>query len=191
MASSSSHHPYSEAAIQGMVDTFIKAHEASISKATDAIAASTKVCIEATEKVDKLVHNANIFLESLQGATGLNSSKVNGTIAKLEESFAAKKQHFASLRQSIQKDNVALQSSLNECLTKLQANLAMENLIMDDIVLKTTQLKTKNLQLSQVNKEVAHLRSQRAVVKSCVSDIHAILSNVLEAHDPIFTLSVR
>lgn len=97
MASSSSHHPYSKAAIQTMVDSFVKAHEASISNATVSITASTKVCIEATAKVDKLIQYANIFLESLQGAAELNASKVTNSITKLEESSAAEKQHFASL----------------------------------------------------------------------------------------------
>lgn len=45
MVSSSSQDPYTEAAIQGMVDTFVKANEASNSKATAAIEASTKVYI--------------------------------------------------------------------------------------------------------------------------------------------------
>lgn len=93
--------------------------------------------------------------------------------------------------QDIQKDNASLLSSLNEHLTKLQADLAMENSLMDELALKTTQLKTKSLQLSQANNEVNHLRSEKVVVKSCVSDIHAILSNVPEAHDPILTISVR
>lgn len=121
----------------------------------------------------------------------MNASKVTSSITKLEEAFAAEKQHFATLRQDIQKDNAALLSSLNERFTKLQADLAMENSVMDELALKTTQLKTKNLQLSQANHEVNQLRSERAVVKSCVLDIHAILSNVQEAHDPILTISVR
>ncbi|XP_052626913.1 uncharacterized protein LOC128133488 [Lactuca sativa] len=185
MASSSSHQPYS------MLDSFVKAHDASISNATAAITASTKVCTDATEKVDKLIQYANIFLESLQGATELNASKVTSSITKLEEAFAAEKQNFATLRQDIQKDNVALLSSLNERFTKLQDDLAMENSLLDELALKTTQLKTKNLQLSQANHEVNQLRSERDVVKSCVSDVHAILSNVLETHDPILTISVR
>ncbi|KAL7603436.1 hypothetical protein Lser_V15G20514 [Lactuca serriola] len=167
MASSSSHHPYSEAAIQTMLDSFVKAHDASISNATAAITASTK------------------------GAATLNASKVTSSITKLEEAFSAEKQNFATLRQDIQKDNVALLSSLNEHFTKLQANLAMENSVMDELALKTTQPKTKNLQLSQANNEVNQLRFERAVVKSYVSYVHAILLNVLEAHDPILTISVR
>ncbi|KAL7605732.1 hypothetical protein Lser_V15G20073 [Lactuca serriola] len=174
-----------------MLDSFVNAHDASISNATSTITASTKVCTEATEKVDKLIQDANIFLESLQGAAELNASKVTSSITNLEKASAAEKQNFATLCQDIQKDNAALLSSLNERFMKLQADLAMENSFMDELALKTTQLKTKNLQLSQVNNEVNQIHSERVVVKSCVSDVHIILSNVLEAHDPILTLSVQ
>ncbi|XP_023765875.1 uncharacterized protein LOC111914352 [Lactuca sativa] len=191
IASSSSHTPNSESAIQKMLDSFVIAHEASISRATESINTSTKVSIEATEKVDKLIQDANILLESLQGSTASNASKVTNSITKLEEAFAAEKQNFVHLRQDIQKDNAGLLSSLNECLTKLQDDLAMENSLVDELARKTTQLKTKNLQLSQANNEVTQLRSERVVVKSCVSDIHAILLGVLEAHDPILTISIR
>ncbi|KAL7592743.1 hypothetical protein Lser_V15G34730 [Lactuca serriola] len=163
MASSSSHTPNSESAIQKMIDSFVIAHEASISRATEAINASTKVCTKATEKVDKLIQDANIFLESLQGAAASNSSKVTNSITKAEEAFAVEKQNFVHLRQDIQKDNAPLLSSLNERLTKLQDDLAMENSLMDELVRKTTQLKTKSLQLSQAKNEVTQLRSERAV----------------------------
>ncbi|XP_023737738.1 uncharacterized protein LOC111885730 [Lactuca sativa] len=143
MASSSSHNPNSKSAIQKMLDSFVKAHEASISRAIDAITASTK------------------------GAAELNASKVTNSITKLEEEFAAEKKIFVNLRQDIQKDNVALFSSLNERFTKLQDDLAMENSLMHELARKTTQLKTKNLQLSQANNEANQLRSKRDVVKSC------------------------
>nr|KAJ0197850.1 hypothetical protein LSAT_V11C700361140 [Lactuca sativa] len=175
MASSSSSNPNSKSAIQKMLDTFVKAHETSISRATAATTASTKAYIDATKK----------------GAAELNASKVTNSITNLEEAFAAEKQNFVNLRHDIQKDNAALLSSLNESFTKLQDDLAMENSLMDELVSKTTQLKTKNLQLSQANNEVNQLRSERAVVNSCVSDGHAILLSVLEAHDPILTISAR
>ena len=61
-SSSSSRSTISEAAIQGLVDSFTKAHEASINSATAAIDASTKACAAATEKVEKLFVDANTLL---------------------------------------------------------------------------------------------------------------------------------
>ncbi|KAL7596140.1 hypothetical protein Lser_V15G31154 [Lactuca serriola] len=64
-SSSSSQSTILEAAIQGIVDTFTKAHEASINSATAAIDASTKACAAATKKVEKLFDNATSLLQSL------------------------------------------------------------------------------------------------------------------------------
>ena len=86
-SSSSSRSHITEAAIQGMVDTFTKAHEASINSATAAIDASTKACVAVTEKVEKLFLDATLFLESLQGAAESNAAKVNSVVEKLATSF--------------------------------------------------------------------------------------------------------
>ncbi|XP_023745248.1 proline-rich protein 3-like [Lactuca sativa] len=95
IVSSSSQDLYTEAAIQGMVDTFVKANEASISKATAAIEASTK------------------------GEAELNANKVNAIVKKFIMSLETEKQHFATMRQQIQSDNNALQNSINEHLSKV------------------------------------------------------------------------
>lgn len=100
MASSSSQGPYSEASIQGMVATFVKEHEPSISKATSAIDTSTKVCIEMTTKVEKLNVDANLLLDSLQAAAQKNAATVNWIVDKLASTLQAEKEHFASFLQT-------------------------------------------------------------------------------------------
>lgn len=62
---------------------------------------------------------------------------------------------------------------------------------MDDLTLRTTQLKTKNLKLNQANKEIDELKSEKAVMKTCVDDISALLTNLLEPHDSVLTISFR
>ena len=137
-SSSSSHDSFSEAVVKALMTTFVKEHEASIAKATSAIDASTKSCKDATEKVKKLILDANVFLESLQGAAELNANKVNSTVEKLAMSLETEKKHFATMCQTIQGYNVALRTSVNERLQKLQEDLAMESRIMDELALKKT-----------------------------------------------------
>ncbi|KAL7609410.1 hypothetical protein Lser_V15G12206 [Lactuca serriola] len=88
-------------------------------------------------------------------------------------------------------DNSAFKATLEERLTKLQEDLVAENSLMDALARKTTALKVKSLQLSNSQKEIESLRSEREIVSSCVSDVHAAISNILEAHDPIHNYSVR
>ncbi|XP_052625759.1 uncharacterized protein LOC111919606 [Lactuca sativa] len=129
--------------------------------------------------------------ESLQGAAESNAAKVDSVVEKLATLFALEKQLFAGLRQTLEADNKSFQAVVEERLTKLQEDLASENSVMDALARKTTALKIKSLQLSQSEKEVHSLRSERAVISSCVSDVHGALSNIIEAHDPILNYLVR
>ncbi|XP_023739199.1 uncharacterized protein LOC111887271 [Lactuca sativa] len=188
-SSSSSRSNISEVAIQGLIDSFTKAHEASINSATAAVEASTKACAATTKKVEKLFHDANNLLQSLQGTAKSYAAKVDSVVEKLATSFTSEQQSFASLHQSLEADNKSFQTTVEERLTKLQEDLVSENSVMDALARKTTALKVKSLHLSQSEKEVASLRSKRAVISTCVSDVHAALSNIIEAHDPILNYS--
>ena len=46
---------YSEATVKGMLDTLVKEHAANIEKTHKAVENSTQSCLQATEKVDKLI----------------------------------------------------------------------------------------------------------------------------------------
>ena len=47
------------------------------------------------------------------------------------------------------------------------------------------------MQLAEAEKEISLLKTQRAVYKSCAGDVKDLLTNLLEAHDPILTLTIR
>ncbi|KAL7614214.1 hypothetical protein Lser_V15G07192 [Lactuca serriola] len=190
-SSSSSQSTISEAAIQKIVDAFSKAHEVSLSSATAAIDASTKACAAATEKVEKLFTDASSLLQSLQETAEVSKTKLDPIVNKLATSIASELTSFATLRQTLTDDNSGFKATIKERLTKLQEDLAAENSLMDALARKTTALKVKNLQLSNSQKEIQSLRSEREVISSCVSDVHAAISNILEAHDPILNYSVR
>ncbi|KAL7590356.1 hypothetical protein Lser_V15G35623 [Lactuca serriola] len=99
---------------------------------------------------------------SPEGAAESNATKVDSVVEKLVTSFASELQSFASLHQSLDADHKTFQMTVEERLTKLQEDLASENSVMDALAHKTTVLKVRSLQLSQSEKEVASLRSERA-----------------------------
>ena len=82
---------------------------------------------------------------------------------------------FAALRQTISDDNSALRASIDARLAKLQEDLTTENSLMDVLASKTTALKVKSTQLSNSQQQLEALRSEREVIKTCVSDVHAAL----------------
>ncbi|KAL7609467.1 hypothetical protein Lser_V15G13968 [Lactuca serriola] len=190
-SSSSSQSSISEAAIQRIVDAFTKAHDASVSLATAAIAATTKAYEAATEKVEKLFTDTSSLLMSLQETADSTKTKLEPIVHQLATLVASELKSFAALRQTLSDDNSAFKATLEERLTKLQEDLAAENSLMDALARKTTALKVKSLQLSNSQKEIESLRSERDIVSSCVSDVHAAISNILEAHDPILNYSIE
>ncbi|KAL7605852.1 hypothetical protein Lser_V15G18825 [Lactuca serriola] len=174
-----------------IVEAFSKAQQASLASVTTAIDASTKACQAVTKKVDKLFTDASSLLQSLQESANAAKTTLELIVHQIATSVTTELMSFASLRQSISDDNSAFRTNIDERLSKLQEDLAAENTLMDALARKTTALKVKSIQLSHSQQEIASLRSEREVVKSCVSNVHSAISNILEAHDPILNDTVR
>ncbi|KAL7590355.1 hypothetical protein Lser_V15G35622 [Lactuca serriola] len=190
-SSSNQQSSLSEAALQKIVDAFSRAQHDSVASATAAIDASTQACEAATEKVDKLFSDASDLLKSLQESANATKTTLEPIVQQLAKFVSTELTSFATLRQNISDDNSALRASIDARLAKLQEDLAAENSLMDVLASKTTALKVKSTQLSNFEQQLEALRSEREVIKTCVSDVHAALSNILEAHDPILNHSVR
>ncbi|KAL7597501.1 hypothetical protein Lser_V15G22287 [Lactuca serriola] len=190
-SSSNSQSSLSEAALQKIVDAFSRAQQDSVASATAAIDASTKACEAATEKVDKLFSDASTLLQSLQESATATKTTLEPIVQQLATFVSTELKSFATLRQSLCDDNSALRASIDERLSKLQEDLAAENSLMDVLAKKTTALKVKSAQLSNSQQQLDTLRSEREVIRTCVSDVHSAISNILEAHDPILNHSVR
>lgn len=90
-SSYSSSSGYSEAAVKAILETVLNKHESSIQRATEAVDASTLLSKKAVDEVKSLIHNAKIFIESLQGAAETNSNKVNAIIESLSKLFRLNK----------------------------------------------------------------------------------------------------
>ena len=147
-------------------------------------------CRKTSEDVATFISDVKLLLESLKEAAATNAKKVNSAIKSLSTSLRDEKDKFDSVRNILLADQVTLLSSITSRLDKLQVELAMENKIMDELARKTTLLEVQSVKLTQMNKEIDSLKSERPVIKSCVSDVFAILSNLVNAHDSDLTLSV-
>ncbi|KAL7600948.1 hypothetical protein Lser_V15G23566 [Lactuca serriola] len=190
-SSSNQQSSLSEVALQKIVDAFSRAQHDSVASATVAIDASTRACEAATEKVDKLFSDASVLLKSLQESADATKTTLEPIVQQLAKFVSTELTSFATLCQNISDDNSALRASIDARLAKLQEDLAAENSLMDVLASKTTALKVKRTQLSNSQEQLEALRSEQEVIKTCVSDVHAALSNILEAHDPILNHSVR
>ncbi|CAI9287997.1 unnamed protein product [Lactuca saligna] len=80
-------------------------------------------------------------------------------------------------------------TSISYQITKLQEDLVVESKIMDELALKTTRVRVLSTKLTSANNEIVKLKSERAVMKRCMSDVNALLSNLIKAHDPMLPLT--
>nr|KAJ0186294.1 hypothetical protein LSAT_V11C900455370 [Lactuca sativa] len=196
LLSSSSSGAYSEAALKAFatLSTAAKAIEASTSQCQQAslvVDASTKECKEATAKFDKVVSEAHLFLDSLQVAAAKNAQTFNASVENLQRSLQSERSNLEAARQAIESANETLHAIVNDRLTQLEAELAVENRIMDELDRRTSQLKMQNHKLRTATVEVNDLKSEKEVIWSSVADVHSILLHLIEAHDPIITITIR
>ncbi|CAI9270550.1 unnamed protein product [Lactuca saligna] len=110
-------------------------------QASLAVDASIKECQEATAKVDKLVSKAHIFLDSLKAAAAKNAQTLNASVENLQRSLQCERSNHEAARQAIKQANETLHANVNDRLTQLEAELAVENHIMDELDRRTAQLK--------------------------------------------------
>nr|KAJ0193603.1 hypothetical protein LSAT_V11C800454080 [Lactuca sativa] len=184
LLSSSSSGAYSEATLKALFSPVVTEHSATFSAVAKAIEASTsqcqqasftvdssnKECKEATAKVDKLVSEAHLFLDSLQAAAAKNVETVNTSVENLQRSLQSERSSLEVPCQAIEEANESLHANVNASLTQLEAELAMENRIMDELDRRTAQLKLQTHKLQTANAEINDLKSEREVIRSSVAD---------------------
>nr|KAJ0216587.1 hypothetical protein LSAT_V11C300155180 [Lactuca sativa] len=194
LSSSSSSDP-SEAALKALFSSVVVEHSATLSAAAKAIEASssqcqqasiavdasTKECKEETAKVDKLVSEAHLFLDSLQAAAAKNAATIITSLETLQKTLQSECSNLEAACHAIEEANASLHAKVNERLTQMEADLAMENRIMDELDRHTAQLKLQLHKVRTANTEINDLKSER----------ESILLHLIEASDPLITITVR
>ncbi|XP_052621085.1 formyltetrahydrofolate deformylase 1, mitochondrial [Lactuca sativa] len=62
---------------------------------------------------------------------------------------------------------------------------------MDELDRRTSQLKMQNYKLRTATVELNDLKSEKEVIQSSTANVHSILLHLLEAHDPIITITIK
>nr|KAJ0209074.1 hypothetical protein LSAT_V11C400212250 [Lactuca sativa] len=105
--------------------------------------------------------------------------------------FKAKKANFVELRKEFQSNNEAFQSSIDAKISKLQKEPEMESKIMDALAIKEEKCKVLETNLCYTEKQVDDLLSERAVIRSCISDVTKMLFDIIEACDPRISITIK
>ncbi|CAI9263191.1 unnamed protein product [Lactuca saligna] len=62
---------------------------------------------------------------------------------------------------------------------------------MDALALKIEKVKVLTVKLEHAEKKISELLSEKVVMKSCVADVNALLSDIIETRDFMITITVK
>ncbi|XP_052622754.1 uncharacterized protein LOC128128026 [Lactuca sativa] len=154
LLSSSSSGACSDAALKALFSSVVAERSASLFAAAKAIEASTSQC---------------------QQASLANAETVNTSVENLQKTLQSECSNIEVARHAIEEANESFHANVEERLTQLEADLAMENRIMDELDRRTTQLKLQTHKLRTANADIDDLKSEREVIRSSAADVHSIL----------------
>ncbi|CAI9303704.1 unnamed protein product [Lactuca saligna] len=104
--------------------------------------------------------------------------------------FKTKKINLEKICTGLQQDHASFQTSLTLQITKLQDDLAMKSKIMDALARKTERVKVLDIKLQQSEKQVEDLLSKRVAVRSCITDVTGLLSDIIETGDSMISITI-
>ncbi|CAI9263391.1 unnamed protein product [Lactuca saligna] len=155
---------YSQATVKSILETLTKEYSANLEKMNKVVDASTIVCNNTTEKFDKLITDAQVFIEKFKRSFESNIAKANEVISSVGSTLKTK---------------------------KIQDDLAMERKIMDVLSIKIEKVKVLTVKIVNAEKQVNDLLFEKAAMKSYIVDITGMLSYIIETRDSMITIMVK
>lgn len=182
---------YSGVVFKAFLETSLEQYTTSIEKSTQAVDASTSSCKKASTDVTKIVQRTQIFHESLKRHANTNAAKIHDSVDSFSKSLQEEQFKFEAVRSSIQAENSSLISSITSKLDSLHDNLETESALKEELARRSSTMEVQKVQLAQAEKEISLLKTERVVFCICAGDVKDMLTNILGAHDPILTLTIR
>nr|KAJ0188191.1 hypothetical protein LSAT_V11C900483250 [Lactuca sativa] len=155
---------YSKAAVEKILERVTEEHTANVSTLSKVVSDFTDASKSMTEKVDKLIADTIEFMEDYKNTYNANTMTANKAIKN---------------------------SSIAVKITKLQEDLAAENKITDALAIKEEKCKVLGNKLHYTTKQIDDLLAEKAVMRSCISDVTGLLSDIIETHNPMISITVK
>ncbi|CAI9290716.1 unnamed protein product [Lactuca saligna] len=162
---SSSSDAYAKAVIESLFEMLKKDHSTTIEASNKAVADFYEICKSTTERPMKLWRVWNLF----------KTEK-----AKLHE-----------IRADLKTDHEYFQSNISSQVSQLKDTLATKSNLKASLSVKNEEASVLRAKLEASEKNVNDFLFERALMRSCITDVTSMLSNILETRDSMLTISVR
>ncbi|CAI9280707.1 unnamed protein product [Lactuca saligna] len=169
-------------------------HEENARKMNAAVFESAEVCKSMTEKVNKLISKMINFMETYRTTYKHNTASANEALQNLVQCFR--------LRRSIWKRfalgcNKTLHRSKHLLLLRLQSFRMNRRWIRSalgcnkTLARKTENVKVLDTKLQQSDKRVHDLLSKKEAVRTCITDVTSLLSDIIETRDSMISITLH
>ncbi|CAI9271301.1 unnamed protein product [Lactuca saligna] len=166
----------------------MKEHATNAAKMNATVSESVAVCKSTTKKVDKIIFERTTFMENYRTTYNNNTASMNEALQNLGSMLKNEKINLEKIRSGLQQDHASFQTSLSSYITKLQDDLAMESKVMDALARKTEKVKLLDQKLQRSERQVKDLLSEKAVVRSCITDVTSLLSDIIETRESMISI---
>ncbi|CAI9268992.1 unnamed protein product [Lactuca saligna] len=129
-------------------------------------------------------------IEQLLQSTKASSTEdyANEALKSLGFLFKIEKTKLQELRTGLKSDHESFQATLSSQLSQLKDELVKESSLKDSIALKTEEGKVLTTKLEASETQVNDLLYERAVMRSCITDVVSMLLKIIEASDSMITI---
>ncbi|CAI9282769.1 unnamed protein product [Lactuca saligna] len=169
----------------------MKDHSTNLEKMNNAVDASTTVCSNSTEKIDKLITDAMVFMEKFQSFFESNTTKVNEVISSLGSTLKTEKAKLQEVCTGLTTNHAQFNTSISSQISKLHDDLKMESTIRDTFAVKTENVNVLKVKLENAEKQVNDLLSEKETMKSYIADVTSVLLDIVETQHSMITITVK
>ncbi|CAH1417316.1 unnamed protein product [Lactuca virosa] len=130
-------------------------------------------------------------MENFQTTFNTNTTSTNEALKSLGSLFKTEKTKLQEIRTGLQTDHESFQATISSQITQLKDELVKESNLKDSLALKSEEAKVLSTKLEASEKQVNDLLSERAVMRSCITDVTGMLSDIIETRDSMITITMR
>ncbi|CAH1444057.1 unnamed protein product [Lactuca virosa] len=130
-------------------------------------------------------------MENFQTTYNSNTTSANEALKSLGSLFTTERTKLQDIQTGLKSDHESFQVTISSQLSQLKDELVKESTLKDSLALKTEEAKLLSTKLEALEKQVKDLLSERAVMRSCITDVTGLLSNIIETRDSMITITMR
>ncbi|CAH1454223.1 unnamed protein product [Lactuca virosa] len=114
-------------------------------------------------------------MENFQTNFNSNTTSSNEALKSLGSLFKTEKTKLQEFRNGLKTDHESFQATISSQLSQLKDELVKESTLKDSLALKSKEAKVLSTKLEASEKQVHDLLSERAVMRSCITDVTGML----------------